>query len=141
MIRGLALTALILLASGLRAEDLPADRKISAGASLAGDPSRGRLIFGTCRSCHSLERETAHGIGPNLHRIFGKVAGTQAEFAYYSAGLQAAAFVWTPQKLDKWLQGPVIMVPDTTMMSVSMSDAQQRANLIAYLKQASVKDP
>jgi cytochrome c len=141
MIRGLALAALILLASGARAEDLPADRQIGPGASLSGDPSKGRLIFGTCRSCHAVEREIGHGIGPNLHRIFGKVAGTQAEFDYYSAGLQAAAFVWTPQKLDKWLQSPVIMVPDTTMMSVSMSDAQQRADLIAYFKQASVKDP
>ena len=141
MIRGLALVALILIAPGLRAEDLPVDRKVVPGASLAGDPSRGRLIFGTCRSCHSLEREAGHGIGPNLHRIFGKVAGTQAEFAYYSAGLQAADFVWTPQQLDKWLQGPVIMVADTTMMSVSMSDAPHRADLIAYLKQASVKDP
>ena len=106
MSRWLILIGLVLLASGVQAEDLPADQKNDDSQRQAGDPSRGRLIFGPCRSCHSLERDAAHGFGPNLHRIFGKVAGAQAQFNGYSAGLQAAAFVWTPRRLDEWLAHP-----------------------------------
>jgi len=104
-----------------------------------GDPERGRLVFGGCRSCHFTEAGAGHGNGPNLHRIFGKVAGKQAGFDYYSPELKAAQFVWTPGVLYVWLENPMASIPGTTMMSAGVPDPQERADLIAYLELVTVR--
>lgn len=111
------------------------------GQALAGDPERGRLVFGQCRSCHYPEKAMGHNNGPNLHRIFGQVAGKQPGFDYYSDTFKQADFVWTPELLSLWLADPMGMFPDTTMMSLGVPDPQDRADLIAYLKRASVREP
>lgn len=105
-----------------------------------GDAQRGRLVFGPCRSCHFTDARAGHGNGPNLYRIFGKVAGKQAGFDYYSEPLRAAQFVWTPRVLDAWLAAPMQVLPGTTMMSPGVPDAAQRADLIAYLQLVSVRE-
>tara|TARA_B110000503_G_scaffold20552_1_gene30931 strand:- start:45097 stop:45504 length:408 start_codon:yes stop_codon:yes gene_type:complete len=106
-----------------------------------GDPARGRLVFAPCRTCHYAEAIMGHNNGPNLHRIFGKVVGKQPEFAYYSQVFKTAQFVWTPELMFVWLENPMAMFPDSSMMSLGAPDAQQRADLIAFLKQASVREP
>lgn len=107
----------------------------------SGDAARGRLVFGACRTCHYFEPAVGHNNGPSLHRIFGKVAGKQEGFAYYSDDFKAAQFVWTPQLMYAWLENPMAMFPGSTMMSLGVPDAQQRADLIEFLKQATVRDP
>ena len=82
-----------------------------------------------------------HNNGPNLHRIFGKVVGKQPDFDYYSDTFKEAQFVWTPQLMFVWLENPMVTFPDSSMMSRGVSDPQQRADLIAFLKQASVREP
>ena len=106
-----------------------------------GDPERGRLEFGPCRTCHYPESFMGHNNGPNLHRIFGKVAGKQEGFDYYSEEFKAAQFVWTPELMFVWLENPMAMFPGSSMMSLGVSDAQRRADLIAFLMQASVREP
>lgn len=106
-----------------------------------GDAAKGRLVFGPCRTCHYPEAAMGHNNGPNLHRIFGKVAGKQADFAYYSDTFKAARFVWTPELMFVWLENPMAMFPGSSMMSLGVPDPQQRADLIAFLKQASVREP
>ncbi|MBN7798464.1 c-type cytochrome [Parahaliea mediterranea] len=108
--------------------------------ALAGDADRGRLVFGQCRACHYPDPAMGHNNGPNLHRIFGKVAGKQPGFEYYSETFKQARFVWTPQLLDLWLADPGAMFPASTMMSLGVPDPQRRADLIAYLKEASVRE-
>lgn len=120
----------------------PAETAAAAGAYEAmpeGDPERGRLVFGQCRTCHYPEPEMGHNNGPNLHRIFGKVAGKQEGFEYYSETFREAQFVWTPELLWLWLADPLAMFPDTTMMSRGVADPQDRADLVAYLMRASVR--
>lgn len=108
------------------------------GSPPEGDPERGRLVFATCRTCHFTDAAAGHGNGPNLHRIFGKVAGKQPGFDYYSDSLKAARFVWTPALLFAWLEAPMEALPGTTMMSGGVTDARRRADLIAYLEIVSV---
>lgn len=104
-------------------------------ADYRGDIDRGRLVFGQCRTCHYPEKFIGHHNGPNLHAIFGQVAGKQPGFDYYSETFKAAEFVWTPELLFFWLADVDAMFPDTTMMSLGVPDPQQRADLIAYLQQ------
>lgn len=135
MVSALLGAGLLLLCSTGRAQ-------LEAGAEATlppGDPGRGRLVFAPCRSCHSTDARAGHGNGPNLHRIFGKVAGKQPGFDYYSAQLEAATFVWTPRLLYAWLASPMTSLPGTTMMSAGVPDAGQRADLIAYLQLVSVR--
>lgn len=104
-----------------------------------GDPERGRLVFGRCRSCHFTEAGAGHSNGPNLHRIFGQVAGKQAGFEHYSPELKEAQFVWTPTVLYVWLENPMAAMPGTTMMSAGVPDPQDRADLVAYLELVTVR--
>lgn len=121
-------------------ETAPAQTPVVDAARMPeGNPERGRLIFGQCRTCHYLEPEMGHNNGPNLHRIFGKVAGKQEDFEYYSETFRQAQFVWTPELLWLWLADPLAMFPDTTMMSRGIADPRDRADLVAYLMRASVR--
>lgn len=81
-----------------------------------------------------------HNNGPNLHRIFGKVVGRQKGFDYYSETFKSAGFVWTPQVMYTWLENPMAMFPESSMMSLGVPDPQRRADLIAFLQQASVRE-
>ena len=104
-------------------------------ADYEGSAERGRLVFAQCRTCHYPEKFIGHHNGPNLHAIFGKVAGKQEGFDDYSQTFIDAEFVWTPELLFVWLSDVEAMFPETTMMSLGVSDPQQRADLIAYLQQ------
>jgi cytochrome c len=105
-----------------------------------GDAERGRLVFGACRTCHYTEPFMGHNNGPNLHRIFGKVAGKQSGFDYYSETFRQAQFVWTPKLMYVWLENPMAMFPGSSMMSLGVPDPQRRADLIEFLKRASVRE-
>lgn len=105
----------------------------------AGNAERGRLVFAQCRTCHYPQAFMGHNNGPNLHGIFGRVVGSQTDFAYYSQTFKSASFVWTPALLDAWLADPMGMFPQTTMMSLGVPDAHDRADLIEYLKRASTE--
>lgn len=128
----------LLLAINLVCLPLAAD-ELQSRLGLA-DKDRGRLVFGPCRTCHYPDAFMGHNNGPNLSGIFGKVAGKQEEFDYYSERFKRAEFVWTPQLMFAWLENPMAMFPDSVMMSLGVPDAQDRADLIAYLMQATVRD-
>jgi len=104
------------------------------GDTPPGDPARGRQVFAGCRTCHYPERGYGHHNGPSLFAIFGRTAGTQSGFNYYSPWMRQAGFQWTPETLDAWLANPG-MFPESSMIFVGVSDAQARADLIAYLRQ------
>lgn len=104
-------------------------------APLPASPSRGAEIYeAKCGACHSLD---ANRIGPKHRGVYGRKAGSVADFNYTPA-LKKSGIVWSFQTLDRWLQGPTKMVPGTAM-ALSLSSAQDRADVIAYLKQQSGK--
>jgi cytochrome c len=117
----------------------PSADELQSRLALA-DIDRGRLVFGPCRTCHYPDAFMGHNNGPNLSGIFGKVAGKQPGFEYYSERFKEAEFVWTPQLMFAWLENPMAMFPDSVMMSRGVPDPQDRADLIAYLKQATLRD-
>lgn len=100
----------------------------------AGDAKRGQLKFGSCRTCHYPEKVVGHNNGPSLWNIFNKKVGSQAGFDYYSAALKNADFVWTPELMNVWLADPQKFLPGNMMMSLGIPDAQDRADVIEYLK-------
>ena len=104
----------------------------SAAASAEGDPAKGQQIYHRCQGCHSIDRNR---IGPMHMGLFGRPAGSVPGFVYSDA-MKNSGIVWSEQTLDQFLQGPRKMVPGTKMTYAGVADPQDRADLIAYLKQA-----
>lgn len=106
-----------------------------APVPLAGDVERGAQVYeNNCTGCHSLD---ANRVGPAHHGVFGRKAGSAADFAY-SPALKKAKFTWDAARLDKWLTNPQAFVPGAKM-GFRLGDAQRRADVIAYLKKESGK--
>jgi|SRR5471032_450484 cytochrome c len=108
---------------------------LATGGGLAhadGDPVKGELVYHRCQGCHSIDRNR---VGPMHKGLFGRPAGSVPGFAY-SDPMKNSGIVWSEQTLDQFLQGPRKMVPGTKMTYAGVADPQDRADLIAYLKQA-----
>ncbi len=96
------------------------------------DYEAGRRAFAQCRSCHTINADGAHRVGPNLHGVFGREIGAAAGFNY-SQAVQNADFVWDAAQLDNWLSNPPSFLPGNRMAFAGVRDAEQRRDLIAYL--------
>jgi len=103
----------------------------SGTAALAAAPAA-PAAFAQCASCHSAV-PGKHGIGPSLAGIYGTKAGEIAGYEF-SPALKTSGLTWDDATLDKWLAGPMKMVPGTRMTYAGMTDPAKRAELIAWLK-------
>jgi cytochrome c len=110
---------------------------VSASANAAGDPAAGEQVFKkVCTTCHSNE-PGVNKTGPSLAGVYGRKAGS-SDFPRYK-GMVGADFTWDATLLDEYLQDPKAFViahtqNKTTAMTYSLKDAQQRADVIAYLQ-------
>lgn len=96
------------------------------------DVAKGQASFAKCAACHSITQGGANGVGPNLWAAMGKPHGHVAGFAYSDA-LKAVPGNWDFAAMDAWLASPRKYAPGTKMTFAGLSDAQERANVIAYL--------
>lgn len=105
-------------------------------ANAAGDPGRGARDFRPCVACHSV-KPGEHSTGPSLANLWNRKSGTVEGFLRYSSKLQDADVEWNETSLDKWLSAPQQFIPGTSMNFRGIKDAQERADIIAYLKAVS----
>ena len=96
----------------------------------AQDISAGKAAFAQCAGCHSING--SNGIGPSLQGIVGRKAGSFPGFEY-SRAMKANTTVWDAVSLNAYLGDPHGMAPGNLMPFAGLTDAIQRANLIAYL--------
>ena len=101
-------------------------------ANFTGNAANGKQVFAQCRMCHVTDAGV-NKIGPSLHDIIGRTAGTAPGYTY-SAANAGAGFVWTKEKLFQFLEKPTRVIPQTKMIYAGLPDAQKRADLIAYLE-------
>ncbi len=102
--------------------------------ALAQDAGAGEGVFKrVCSTCHNPTVDGPRKLGPTLHGVVGRKAGTVEGFRYSSAK-RDADLVWTPEKLDPYLKDPRAFMPGTTMAYAGLKNDADRANLIAYLK-------
>jgi cytochrome c len=74
--------------------------------------------------------------GPSLAGVWNRKAGSLASFTRYSPQLQSANIIWNDKTLDDWITDPQHLVPGNQMTFDGIKDARQRADLLAFLKQA-----
>lgn len=106
----------------------------NAIAQTAGDPVRGKTIFARCAACHDLNTGATR-LGPSLKGIVGRTSGTMPNFNY-SPAMKDKAVVWNAATLDAYLAAPAKNIPGNRMAFPPMANAQDRADLIAFLKQS-----
>jgi cytochrome c len=114
------------------------------GAAFAeGDAAKGKADFTSkCGICHQIGENAKAFVGPALTGVVGRKAASVADFTGYSAGMKKLGqdgWVWTEENIDKWIGDPKALIPDSTMSMgfTGVPDAQERADIIAYLKENS----
>lgn len=103
-----------------------------------GNPAQGQRVFGACAACHSL-RPDQNMTGPSLADVWNRKAGSSSSFSRYSSALKFANIVWDDKTLDEWIKDPQHVVPGNQMTFAGIKDAQPRADLLAFLKEATKK--
>jgi len=121
--RGLAFAAAAALVLGAAAD------------AAAADAARGQDLYESrCGGCHSLD---ANRVGPAHRGVFGRTAGTAPGFSY-SPAVKNSGVVWNDRTLDAWLTNPQALIPGQRM-NFRVATAEDRADIIAYLRQQSAR--
>lgn len=112
---------------------------LSAAPYSTANPSNGAKQAQVCRACHSLDQGGPNMIGPALYGFFGSGVGSREGFEY-SPAVRDANFVWTPRALDAWLAQPGRFLPGNRMTFAGVLRDSDRADLIAFLLEATTAD-
>lgn len=106
---------------------------VASAVFAAGDAVRGQQLYESrCIACHSVDQSR---VGPAHQGVFGRRAGRVADYDY-SPALKASKLVWSEKTLDAWLANPERVIPGQKM-GYQVTDASDRADLIAYLRKVS----
>lgn len=108
---------------------------LSPTLAAEGDSDRGKAAFNACGACHSLEPNRSL-TGPSLAALWNRKAGSLPSFPRYSSALKSSGVVWNDKTLDDWIKDPQHLIPGNEMPFQGIKNDQQRADLLAFLKQA-----
>ena len=111
---------------------------LATGPARAQDAAAGEKVFTKCKVCHVADQDT-NKIGPSLHGVIGRTAGTHPDFKYSEAMIAAgkSGVKWDEPTLTTYLHDPKAMVKGTKMAFPGIKKDEDVANVIAYLKQFS----
>jgi cytochrome c len=99
----------------------------------SADPGKGEQAFKKCTTCHTINQGGASGQGPNLWGVLGKPIGKQEPGFAYSPALLGKGGNWDWENMSQWIKSPRDFAPGTKMGFAGIGNAQERANLIAFL--------
>lgn len=98
------------------------------------NPDNGAKTFkAKCVSCHAAEKGAKNKVGPGLWNVVGQAPGAHEGFKYSDA-MGKIGKPWDYQMLYDFLRDPRKFAPGTKMTFAGIADAQERADLIAYLR-------
>lgn len=94
----------------------------------------GKVAFNNnCRTCHSF-KEGDNRLGPTLHGVVGRKAGSIAGFQFSSA-MKDSGITWDAATLDKFITNPDMVVHGNAMKPFGgIADASERTKIVEYLQ-------
>lgn len=106
-----------------------------AAPAYAQDVDAGGNVFKRCGACHAVGEGAKNKVGPELNELFGRVAGSIADYNYSKAMIEAGknGLVWDPVTLGPYLHKPKEHVPGTKMSFPGLPNQKDIDNLLAYL--------
>ena len=107
---------------------------LSALNGRAADEAPQQAFNNSCRTCHSV-KEGDNRLGPNLHGIVGRKAGSLPDYNY-SPSMKDAGFVWDQDKLAHFLARPEEVVSGNKMQPYGGISKEEATGVIAYLQSA-----
>ncbi len=94
----------------------------------------GKVAFNnSCRTCHSF-KEGDNRLGPTLHGIIGRKAGS-VEGYQFSSAMSGSGITWDENNLDQFIENPDKVVHGNAMKPYGgIADAAERQKIVSYLK-------
>ena len=113
---------------------------VSMGVSsvFAGDVDAGKKIFRKCKVCHTLKAGGKNKIGPTLHSVVGREAGTVDGFKY-SKAMKESGITWNETTLRAFLTSPKKYIPGYKMPFPGLKKPELIENVISYIIEKSNK--
>jgi cytochrome c len=96
------------------------------------DLEAGSKQYNKCVACHSTQ-PGEQLMGPSLHGLMGRKAGSVQGFTY-SLAMEKAGFTWSEETLDAFLVSPSSVVPGTSMPFGGIRNPDQRSALGCYIR-------
>lgn len=106
---------------------------LAAMPSHAADLAAGQKMFAKCHICHTVAAGAPSTVGPNLHGLFGRKAGSVGDFGY-SPTMKASGITWDDDTLTQYLRDPKGFIPGNRMAFPGIKNNAALSDLIAYLK-------
>jgi cytochrome c len=107
---------------------------LTGEALAAGDAAAGKVLFQQkCAICHSVDAGV-NKIGPSLHGVVGRKAGSLEGYTY-SEAMKNANRTWDEATLSDYLTNPREKIPGIKMIFAGLPNPQDRDNIIAYLSE------
>ena len=103
------------------------------------DPAKGQQIAAKCQACHDFTKGGPNKIGPNLWGIVGSKPAEVPGYNFSDAMKAREDKPWTYEALDTFLTSPRNYVPGTKMTFAGLPKPEERADIIAWLRQQSDK--
>ena len=93
-----------------------------------------------CSICHALEPGASRKAGPTLAGLFDRRAGTVPGYRY-SPVLTGSDIIWNETTVDALFdEGPDHFIPGSKMPMQVIAGPDDRADLIAFLKEATKEE-
>jgi len=98
----------------------------------------GQIAFNNhCRTCHTT-KEGDNRLGPSLHKILGRKAGSSSGYDAYSEGMRSSGITWDEATLEKFIADTDSVIPNNNMKPFkSVTDPAVRKQIVEYLKSGS----
>lgn len=130
---------------------------VSLGTARAedGDAEKGKKVFNKCMTCHRIGEGAKSMVGPVLTGVIGRQAGTFPGFQYSALNHSAGenGLTWNEEGIFEYLvnpnaflkkfltdKGKADLAVGSTKMVFNLPSAEERKDVIAFLKTFSKKE-